>query len=174
MSDIVEDEEVQAHPDRVAERPRFYNGTTKQRGFYLVPIKQATCHSISGAMVDKAGFKLADAPKTWDAFWDFFKPMQKELRAKGMRKIYAMGLQTTTVGPNDGNNPFHHFLIANGGQDIVTQGRQAAYRRSQGPRGGDQVGRVHDELLQGRLRAAGGADLERRRRQQRLSTRSCS
>ena len=48
------------------------------------------------------------------------------------------------------------------------QGRQAAHRRSEGARGGDQVGRIHDELLQGRLRAAGGAELERRRRQQRL------
>ena len=64
---------------------------------------------------------MSDAPNTWDAFWDFFKPMQKALRAKGMRKIYAMGLQITTVGPNDGNGLFAHFMIANGGQDIVTR-----------------------------------------------------
>jgi multiple sugar transport system substrate-binding protein len=38
-----------------------------------------------------------------------------------MRKIYACGLQITTVGPNDGNNLFRHFLIANGGEDIVTK-----------------------------------------------------
>ena len=37
-----------------------------------------------------------------------------------MRKIYACGLQITTVGPNDGNNLFRHFLIANGGEGIVT------------------------------------------------------
>ena len=47
--------------------------------------------------------------------------MQKELRAKGMRKMYAMGLQITTVGPNDGNGLFSHFMVANGGQDIVTR-----------------------------------------------------
>ena len=82
--------------------------------------------------------------------------------------MYAMGLQITTVGPNDGNGLFAHFMIANGGAGHRHPGRQAAHRRPEGARGGDQVGRVHDELLQGRLRAAGGAELERRRRQQRL------
>jgi multiple sugar transport system substrate-binding protein len=38
-----------------------------------------------------------------------------------MRKLYSIGLQITTVGPNDGNNLFAHFMIANGGQDIVTK-----------------------------------------------------
>ena len=38
-----------------------------------------------------------------------------------MRKVYALGLQITTVGPNDGNGLFAHFLIANGGEDIVTR-----------------------------------------------------
>jgi multiple sugar transport system substrate-binding protein len=37
-----------------------------------------------------------------------------------MRKIYALGLQITTVGPNDGNNVFQAFMIANGGGNIVT------------------------------------------------------
>ena len=116
--------------------------------------------------MQKAGFKLSDAPKTWDAFWDFFKPMQKELRAKGMRKLYAMGLQITTVGPNDGNGLFSHFLIANGGGGIVTrdgrlhtddpQVREAAIR---------SVAYMTD-AYKDRLRAAGGAELERLRRQQ--------
>jgi multiple sugar transport system substrate-binding protein len=100
----------------------FYNGTTKKRSFYLAPVKQATApFHIWGDLVTKAGFKLADAPKTWDAFWDFFKPVQTSLRAKGMRKIYGIGMQITTVGPNDGNGLFGHFMIANGGLDIVTR-----------------------------------------------------
>ena len=37
-----------------------------------------------------------------------------------MRKLYACGLQITTVGPNDGNGLFQAFMIANGGQGIVT------------------------------------------------------
>jgi multiple sugar transport system substrate-binding protein len=100
----------------------FYNATTKQRSVYLVPVKQAVApFHIWGDLVTKAGFKLSDAPNTWDAFWDFFKPVQTALRAKGMRKLYAMGMQITTVGPNDGNGLFAHFLIANGGQNIVTR-----------------------------------------------------
>jgi multiple sugar transport system substrate-binding protein len=121
VSDIVE-----ANRSKLSEtallNSSFYNGTTKQRAFYLAPVKQACApFHIWGDLVTKAGFKLSDAPKTWDAFWDFFKPVQKELRAKGMRKLYAMGLQITTVGPNDGNGLFAHFMVANGGQDILTR-----------------------------------------------------
>jgi multiple sugar transport system substrate-binding protein len=100
----------------------FYNGVTKQRSFYLAPVKQATApFHVWGDLVAKAGFSLSDAPKTWDAFWDFFKPVQRELRAGGMRKAYAMGMQITTVGPNDGNGLFAYFLVANGGQGILTR-----------------------------------------------------
>jgi multiple sugar transport system substrate-binding protein len=100
----------------------FYNGTIKQRAFYLAPVKQACApFHIWGDLVRKAGFDLKDAPKTWDAFLDFFKPVQTALRAKGMRKVYGLGLQMTTVGPNDGNGLFYHFLIANGGAGIVTR-----------------------------------------------------
>jgi multiple sugar transport system substrate-binding protein len=100
----------------------YYNGAKKARSFYLCPVKQACIpFHIWGDLVEKAGFKLSDAPKTWDAFWDFFKPMQKSLRDKGMRKMYSLGLQVTTVGPNDGNGLFAAFMIANGGAGIVTK-----------------------------------------------------
>ncbi len=120
VSDVVE-----AHRSELSETAvlasSFYNSVTKQRAFYLVPIKQG-CEPfhIWGDLVEQAGFKLSDAPKTWDAFWDFFKPMQQVLRSKGRRKLYALGMQITTVGPNDGNGLFTHFLVANGGAKIVT------------------------------------------------------
>ena len=63
---------------------------------------------------------MPEIPKNWDGVWTYLKQAQAPLRAKGMRKVYACGLQITTVGPNDGNNLFRHFLIANGGEDIVT------------------------------------------------------
>jgi multiple sugar transport system substrate-binding protein len=121
VSDVVED-----YKSRLSEtallNASFYNGTTKQRAFYLAPVKQATSpFHIWGDLVTKAGFKLSDAPNTWDAFWSFFKPVQKELRAKGMRKMYSMGMQITTVGPNDGNGLFAYFMVANGGQGILTR-----------------------------------------------------
>src|SRR5580698_2686109 len=99
----------------------FYNKATKKRSYYLCPVKQgATPFHIWGDLVEKAGMKISDVPKKWDDTWNFFKETQKPLRAKGMRKIYALGLQVTTVGPNDGNNVFTHFLIANGGEGIIT------------------------------------------------------
>jgi multiple sugar transport system substrate-binding protein len=121
VSDVVEAQKSKLSETALL-NSTFYNATTKRRSFYLVPVKQAVApFHIWGDLVTKAGFKLSDAPKTWDAFWDFFKPVQAELRAKGMRKVYAMGMQITTVGPNDGNGLFAHFLIANGGQNIVTK-----------------------------------------------------
>jgi multiple sugar transport system substrate-binding protein len=99
----------------------FYNRTTKKRSYFLCPIKQGTTpFHIWGDLVEKAGFKMEEIPKNWDGVWTYLKQVQAPLRAKGMRKIYACGLQITTVGPNDGNNLFRHFLIANGGESIVT------------------------------------------------------
>jgi ABC-type glycerol-3-phosphate transport system substrate-binding protein len=96
----------------------------------LAPYKSNVCpFHVWNSLVEKAGYKLSDAPKTWDAYWDFFKPMQKKLREKGMRGVYALGLQPTTTGPNDGNYLFHGFLIAS--------------RRSTCQGGGDQGADVH-------------------------------
>jgi multiple sugar transport system substrate-binding protein len=123
VSDIVKPYEAQLSKT-AKECSTFYNKTSKAHSYYLAPIKQACIpFHIWGSLVEKAGLKLSDAPKTWDAFWDFFKPAQKELRGKGMRKIYALGLQITTVGPNDGNGLFQAFVIANGGNMVTPDGR---------------------------------------------------
>ncbi|MBS0644704.1 MAG: ABC transporter substrate-binding protein [Acetobacteraceae bacterium] len=99
----------------------FYNKATKKRSYYLCPIKQGTTpFHVWGNLVEKAGLKMSEIPKEWDGVWNYLKQAQAPLRASGMRKLYACGLQVTTVGPNDGNNVFRHFLIANGGEGIVT------------------------------------------------------
>ena len=62
----------------------FYNKVTKKRSYYLCPIKQGCVpFHIWGNLVEKAGYKLSDVPNTWDAFWNFFKPMQAKLREAG-------------------------------------------------------------------------------------------
>src|SRR5258707_2201824 len=120
LTDVVETQKSQYHPTALL-ASQYYNKVTKKRGVYYVPFKTTVQpFHIWNSLVEKAGYKLAEAPKTWDAFWDFFKPMQKELRGKGMRGVYALGLQPTTTGPADGNNTFHAFMIANGGNGIVT------------------------------------------------------
>jgi len=120
VSDVVETQKTQLSATALLSA-QFYNNATKQRSFYGVPFVGATLpFHIWNSLVEKAGFKLADAPKTWDAFWNFFKPVQDNLRKQGMRAVYAQGLQVTSNGV-DPNNTFHYFLIAYGGKDIVTK-----------------------------------------------------
>jgi multiple sugar transport system substrate-binding protein len=99
----------------------FYNKATKKRSYYLCPIKSgATPFHIWGDLIEKAGLKVDEIPQKWDDVWSYVKKAQAPLRSSGMRRVYALGLQITTVGPNDGNNVFTHFLIANGGEGIIT------------------------------------------------------
>ena len=96
-----------------------YNNVTKKRGTYGVPytIDVFTNH-IWRPLVEKAGYKMEEIPKTWDAFYDFFKGVQKRLRELGMRNVYGMGFQLTTNG-GDPNAFFDQWLIAYGGRNIV-------------------------------------------------------
>ena len=120
VSDVVKQYESQLS-DTAKLGSTFYNKVAKKRDYYLCPIKQgATPFHVWGDLVEKAGLKMSEIPDKWDGVWTYLKGVQKPLRAKGMRKVYALGLQITTVGPNDGNNVFTHFLIANGGEGIIT------------------------------------------------------
>src|SRR5437773_3614206 len=94
-----------------------YNSVTKKRSFYGVPYTTAVSpNHVWRPLVEKAGYKIEDIPKTWDAFYDFFKGVQKGLRAKGMRNVYGLGLNVTTNG-NDPNAVFNYFVVAYGGRD---------------------------------------------------------
>jgi len=120
VSDIVDTQKTEYSP-AVYLATQYYNSVAKKRGVYMVPYKTATePFHIWKSLVEKAGYKTDDIPNTWDARWDFFKPMQAKLR-ETMRNVYALGLQCTTTGPADGNNMFHQFLIANGGAGIVSK-----------------------------------------------------
>src|SRR5579872_7435463 len=63
VSDIVESYRSQLSETAVL-NSTFYNATTRERRFYLVPVKQAVApFHIWGDLVAEAGFKLSDAPK---------------------------------------------------------------------------------------------------------------
>jgi multiple sugar transport system substrate-binding protein len=120
VSDVVETQREE-YTETALLSAYCYNSVEKRRGFYGVPFTQAVLpNHIWRPLVEKAGYKIEDIPKTWDAYYDFFKGVQKKLRAQGTRNVYGIGLNVTTNG-NDPNNVFNYFLIAYGGEDIVTR-----------------------------------------------------
>ena len=93
----------------------------KQRSYYGVPYKcSVRPFHIWGDLVEKAGYKTLRHPRPWDAFIDFFKPMQKKLRDQGMRHVYATGFVVSTIG-DDPVSTFDQFLLAYGGENTVTK-----------------------------------------------------
>jgi multiple sugar transport system substrate-binding protein len=119
VSDIIETQKAQYSEVVLAGR-QIYNGVTKQRSYYGVPMKVAsTTFHVWTSLVEKAGYKVSDIPKTWDAYIDFFLPMQAKLRAQGMRNACAMSLECSTNG-NDPLATFTSYMIAYGGKDLVT------------------------------------------------------
>jgi multiple sugar transport system substrate-binding protein len=120
VTDIVETQKEE-YTETALLNTYCYNNIEKKRSFYgAADVTAALPNHIWRPLVEKAGYKIEDIPKTWDAYYDFFKDVQKKLRSQGVRNVYGLGLNTTTNG-NDPNNVFNYFLIAYGGQDIVTK-----------------------------------------------------
>jgi multiple sugar transport system substrate-binding protein len=97
-----------------------YNNVAKKRSYYQIPWKAAAVpFHIWKSLVEKSGQKVADIPNTWDAFHNFFRPVQDGLKKAGMRNVYGLGYQLTATGV-DPINTFNSFLIAYGGENIVS------------------------------------------------------
>ncbi len=119
VSDVVETQKEE-YTETALLTVRCYNNVEKKRSVYGVPYTVgASMNHIWRSLVERAGYQMSDLPKTWDAFYDFFKEVQKKLRAQGMRQVYGLGFQLATVG-GDSNARFNDFVIAYGGADIVT------------------------------------------------------
>src|SRR5437588_1495387 len=117
VSDVVETQKSQ-YTETALLTALCYNSVEKRRNYYAVPYTCAVRpNHVWRPLVEKAGYNIEDAPKTWDAYYDFFKEVQNKLR---MRNVYGMGFQLNTTG-NDSNALFDYFLIAYGGKDVVTE-----------------------------------------------------
>jgi multiple sugar transport system substrate-binding protein len=120
VSDVIEPQREE-YTETALSSMNCYNSVEKRRSIYGVPFTQAVLpNHVWRSLVEKAGYKMEDIPKMWDAYYDFFKDVQKKLRAQGMRQVYGLGFQVTTQG-NDPNALFAYFVIAYGGKDIVTK-----------------------------------------------------
>src|SRR5215469_14740348 len=119
VSDVIETQREE-YTETALLNTLCYNRITKDRSFYGVPDTTAALpNHVWRPLVEKAGFKIEDIPKTWDAYYSFFKDVQKNLRKQGVRNVYGLGLNVTTNGV-DPNNVFNYFVVAYGGQNIVT------------------------------------------------------
>ena len=120
VTDVVETQKSHFAPIAL-QSAEFYDNVTKKRSYYGVPFEGAVVpFHVWRDLVEKAGYKMSDIPGKWDAYIDFFHPVQKKLREQGMRHTYANGFVVSTIG-NDPLNTFHAFMIAYGGQDLVTK-----------------------------------------------------
>ncbi|MGH7104236.1 MAG: ABC transporter substrate-binding protein [Acetobacteraceae bacterium] len=119
VSDVVATQEHEYSKTAITSA-QFYNAVAKKRAFYGVPLKgEALNMPTWKTLVEKAGYQMSDIPKTWDKFFDFFKPVQDSLRKKGMRHVYGLGYTLSTVG-DDPHNLFGQFLVAYGGGGLIT------------------------------------------------------
>jgi multiple sugar transport system substrate-binding protein len=119
VSDVVQTQK--SHLMEAALKSTYcYNNARKKRAYYGIPMKAAGIpFRYWRSLIEKAGFKDSDIPNKWDAFIDFFKPVQDKLRAQGMRNIYAYGYQLTATGV-DPHITFQGYMNAYGGKDLVT------------------------------------------------------
>ncbi len=98
VSDVV-DTQREEYTETALLSTYCYNNVTKKRSYYGVPYAQDVfTNHIWKPLVEKAGYKIEDIPKTWDAYYDFFKGVQKKLREQGERHVYGLGFQVTTNG----------------------------------------------------------------------------
>jgi multiple sugar transport system substrate-binding protein len=119
LSDVIETQKSQFNPTALS-TVYAYNNAKKKRSYYMIPHRIAVVpFHIWKSVIEKAGYKASDIPKTWDAFLDFFKPMQEKLRSQGLRNVYAMSLMISAVG-YDYTFTYDHFISAYGGHNIFT------------------------------------------------------
>ena len=98
VSDVVETQREE-YTETALLSAYCYNSIEKKRSFYGVPYTHGVLpNHIWRPLVEKAGYKIEDVPKTWDAFYDFFKEVQKKLRAQVMRNVYGLGFNMNTNG----------------------------------------------------------------------------
>src|SRR5271169_4194653 len=119
LSDVIETQKPLFDPTAL-QTAFAYNNVEKKRSYYMIPHRMAvTPFHAWKSLLDEAGYKPADIPKTWDPFLEFFEQVQTKLRAQGRRNIYAYSIMISAAG-FDVIGHFDHFMIAYGGKDLFT------------------------------------------------------
>lgn len=100
----------------VLENAYLFNSKTGKKSYYAFPTKQQTMHIQYWAdMLQQAGLKEADIPKTWDAYWDFWcSKAQPAYRKATSQRIFGIG-QPMGV---DSSDSFYSFLTFMDGYNV--------------------------------------------------------
>src|SRR5260370_31944520 len=91
VSDVVATQREE-YTDTALPTAHCYNNVEKKRSFYGAPYTLGVLpNHIWLPLFEKAGYTMEDLPRTWDAFYAFFKEPQKKLRAQAVRNGNALG-----------------------------------------------------------------------------------
>jgi multiple sugar transport system substrate-binding protein len=115
ISDIINPIKDRFAPNTV-ETTLLHNDKDKKKAYYAFPIKQQTMHIQYWIdMLEQAGFKESDIPKTWKEYWAFWcdKVQPAYRRASGSR-AYGIG-QPLGV---DSSDSFYSFLTFMDAYDV--------------------------------------------------------
>jgi len=115
LSSVIEPMKSQFAPNTI-ETTYLYNDQTKKKAYYAFPMKQQTMHIQYWIdMLNQAGFKESDIPKTWKEYWSFWcdKVQPASRKATGQR-IYGIG-QPLGV---DSSDSFYSFLTFMDAYDV--------------------------------------------------------
>jgi multiple sugar transport system substrate-binding protein len=107
VSDVINPIKDRFAPNTV-ETTFLYNDKAKKKAYYAFPLKQQTMHIEYWIdMLEQAGLKEADIPKTWKEYWAFWcDKVQPGVRKASGSRAYGIG-QPMGV---DSSDSFYSFL----------------------------------------------------------------
>ncbi len=121
VSDVV-DTQKNEYSQTALTAASLYDNVAHKRSFYGIPLKQQALHYfVWRPMIEAAGYRVSDIPKTWDAYFKFFEDVQTKLRRKG-RRVYGLGYSMATKD-SDSTYLFNQFLVAYGGEIVTPDGK---------------------------------------------------
>jgi len=115
ISSVIEPMKDQFAPNTI-ETTYLYNDKTKKKAYYAFPLKQQTMHVQYWIdMLNQAGFKESDIPKTWKEYWSFWcEKVQPASRKATGQRTYGIG-QPLGV---DSSDSFYSFLTFMDAYDV--------------------------------------------------------
>jgi multiple sugar transport system substrate-binding protein len=115
LSDVLEPLKGNFAPNTI-ETTYLYNDKAKKKAYYAFPTKQQTMHIEYWIdMLETAGFKESDIPKTWKEYWSFWcDKVQPAYRKATSSRAYGIG-QPMGV---DSSDSFYSFLTFMDAYDV--------------------------------------------------------